>query len=175
MLRKIFGICILVLAISAPVFAEQTIAVVDVQKILQESSAGRIARDLLESSTKRAKEKIDGMKIELDGMQQRYETQSAVLSPESRQALEQEILEKQYILRQELQKSQMDLQSQDANLTSSILDDLKPILEEVAKEKGLSMIIEKGEAGVLYSEDKLDLTDIVLTRYDASKQKTDKK
>lgn len=148
-----------------------SIAVVNVQQILEESSAGRIARDLLKQNTQRARQKIEGLKQKLDELQSRYESQKAVLKPKARAELEQEIMEKQMTLRQELQKTQQDLQQRDAELTSAILEELKPIIEKIADEKGIDIVLEKGEAGILLAPDKLDLTDLILRRYDASKSK----
>lgn len=157
------------LALASPAEA-QNIGVVDVQRILEESSAGRIARDLLRQTTRRAEARIEGLKKEFEGLQQRYESQRALLKPDAREALERELLEKQMTLRQELQRTQMDLQGRDAELTGSILDELKPIIERLAAERKLDLVVERGEAGILFMAPKLDLTDLVLRRYDASKQ-----
>lgn len=157
------------LASAAPAAAEG-VAVVDVQYILENSSAGRIARDLLKQSTKRAQDRMEAMKAEFDELQKRYEAQKSVLKPAAREDLEKQIIEKQLLLRQELQKTQADLQSRDAELTNSILDEIRPFIEEIAKQRKVEIVVEKGEAGVLWADPKLDLTQVLLQRYDASKQ-----
>ena len=147
------------------------IGFVDVQRILQDSDAGRIARGLFEQSTKRIRTQLDTMRTQAEDMQAKYESQKSILKPDAREKLEQQIVEKQMELRQALQQSQMELQNRDAELTASILDDLKPIIEKLAKEKQLDVVMEKGEAGILYSAERFDLTDVVLKRYDDSKKK----
>ncbi len=156
--------------LAAPVSAEDRIATVDVQRILEESNAGRIARDLLKQTTRRARAQIDEMRSQLETLQKRYDSQKSILKPDAREELEQQIVETQLELRQTLQQSQMELQDRDTELTSAILEDLKPIIEALAKEKGLTLVIESGEAGVLFAADKLDLTDVILKRYDESKK-----
>jgi len=159
-----------VVSSSSSVAAAQSIGFIDVQKILSSSNPGRIARDLLEKTSLRAKTKLEGQRNELEAMQKKYQSQKSVLKPDAREKLEQAIVEKQMALRQDLQRSSQDLQNRDAELTASILDDLKPIIDKLAKERGLSVVMEKGESGVLYAQDKYDLTDVVLKRYDASKK-----
>lgn len=171
--RKSLPLLTLIAVLTAPAApaAADGIAVIDVQRILVDSSAGRIARDLLEQSSKRAQETIERMRLDLENLQKQYEGQRAILKEDARQALETQILEKQMELRQTLQQTQIDLQQRDAELTEAILAELKPIIADLAAQRGLTLVLEKGEAGVLFNQDKLDLTDIVLKRYDDSKRK----
>lgn len=164
-------LCALLTAVPVAASAAQSIAFVDVQRILQESSAGKIARDLLEQSTKRLRNQLDQQRQELEDLQKQYETQRSLLKPDAREKLERDIVEKQMALRQALQQSQVELQNRDAEFTASILDELKPIISKLAKERGIDVVMEKGESGLLYAAERLDLTDVVLKRYDASKQK----
>ncbi len=159
-----------VLLFGATPAAAQNVAFIDVQYILENSNAGRIARDLLKQSTKRAQDRMETMKVEFEDLQKRYESQKGVLKPAAREDLEKQIIEKQMALRQELQRTQMDLQSRDAELTGAILDELRPFIEDIAKQRKVELVIEKGESGVLWADPKLDLTQVVLQRYDASKK-----
>lgn len=151
--------------------AAQAIGFVDVQRILTDSDAGRIARGLLEQSTKRMRAQLDNLRQQAEELQNKYESQKAILKPDAREKLEREIMEKQMELRQALQQSQLELQNRDAELTASILDELKPIIDKLAKERQIDVVMEKGEAGVLYAAERFDLTDVVLKRYDDSKKK----
>src|SRR5690606_36155158 len=112
----VFAVALATLLTAAAPAAAEGVAVVDVQYILENSNAGRIARDLLKQSTKRAQDRMESMKAEFDELQKRYESQKGVLKPAAREDLEKQIIEKQMLLRQELQKTQMDLQSRDAEL-----------------------------------------------------------
>jgi len=168
--------CTLALPLLAPQSAAAAdIAVVDVQRILEESTAGRIARDLLQQSTRRTRAKLDRLKGELDELQQRWESQKAVLKPKAQEELQQQIIEKQTQLREQLQKAQSSLQERDAELTGSILEELQPIIADLAEKRGFKIVLERGEAGILHMQEKLDITDVVLNRYDASKEKKKKK
>lgn len=172
MKRFRFGFALfLALLVASPSFAAQAIGFVDVQRILSDSDAGRIARGLLEQSTKRIRTQLDTMRQQAEDLQAKYESQKSILKPDAREKLEQEIMEKQMELRQALQQSQMELQNRDAELTASILDELKPIIDKLAKERQLDVVMEKGEAGVLFAAERFDLTDVVLKRYDESKKK----
>lgn len=147
------------------------VGVVDVQRILMESQAGRIARDLLQKTQDRIRKELEEKRKELEELQKSYESKQEMMSEKARRDLERKILEKQEELQRLQLKAQMDLQSRDAEYTRSILDELKPLIQQLAKERGLELILEKNEGGVLYNRDALDLTDILLKRYDEMKSK----
>ena len=44
---------------------------------------------------------------------------------------------------------------------------LGEIVEEVGKSKGFTLILRRGTPGVLYSREKLDITDLVIEKYNA--------
>jgi Skp family chaperone for outer membrane proteins len=53
------------------------------------------------------------------------------------------------------------------------VNELKSIVEALGKEKGMHMVFEKNEAGVLYSESGTDLIDAVIEKFN-SKNKSKK-
>lgn len=147
------------------------IGIVDVQKILMESQAGKIARDLLQKTQERIRRDLEEKRKELEDLQRNYEAKQDALSEKARREMERKILDKQEEFQRLQLKAQMDLQSRDAELTRSILDDLKPLIQQIARERGLDIILEKNEAGVLYLREAMDLTDLILKRYDEQKTK----
>lgn len=175
--NSLYGLIILTIGAIAGqslIFAKgdtHTIAVVDVQRILMESQAGKIARDLLQRTQDRLRKDLEDKRKELEELQKNYETKQELMNDKALREMERKIFVKQEELQRLQLKAQMDLQSRDAEFTRSILDELKPLLQQLAKERGLELIIEKNEAGVLYHREPLDLTDILLKRYDELKSK----
>jgi outer membrane protein len=175
--RKVFACALAILCLlgfASKVFARSeglNVGIVDVQKILLESQAGKIARDLLQKTQERIRKELDEKRKELEDLQKSYDAKQEVLSDKARREMEQKILQKQEEFQRLQLKAQMDLQSRDAEFTRSILDELKPLIQQIAKERGLDLILEKNEAGVLYHRESLDLTDLLLKRYDEMKSK----
>ena len=62
-------------------------------------------------------------------------------------------------------KSQADIQQKEQELTMPIINKLRSVIGEIAKQKGYTVVFEKNENTVLYSLDKDDLTGEVIAAY----------
>jgi outer membrane protein len=95
-----------------------------------------------------------------------------VLSADARKSKEDE-LEKQVREYQRLvQDSQADIKKKESEFTDSILKDIRDIIDKIGEQQGYTLIIEKGM--VIYTNKDIDITDIVLKKYDESKAKSKK-
>jgi outer membrane protein len=88
----------------------------------------------------------------------------------SRDALETKVesYQKQLVdLQQIYVEYQRELAEKEGELTKSIVERMERILRRIGQTDGYSMIVERGEAGVIYVPTNLDLTDVVIQRYNA--------
>jgi outer membrane protein len=76
-------------------------------------------------------------------------------------------------LDKDLQRSRSDfrdeLQKRDYELLEKILKDLDGILQSIGTSGGYTLIIEKTEGGVIFSNPSIDITQQVIQAYDAKK------
>ena len=145
---------------------------VDIQKVLNESETGKKAKSDLEVLIRSKQATIDEKGKAIEKMKADIEKQASVLSAEARKSKEDE-LEKQVREYQRLvQDSQAEIKKKEAEFTDSILKDIRDIIDKIGEEKGYTLIIEKGM--VIYSNKGIDITDVVLKKYDESKAKSKK-
>lgn len=164
------GLCILPVSSSAADTVK--FGSIDVQKVLNESDAGKKAKSDLESLIKSKQSTIDERGKAIDKMRSDIEKQASVLSAEARKSKDEE-LEKQIREYQRLvQDSQAEIKKKEAELTDTILKDIKEMVDTIGQAEGYSLIIEKGM--VLYSDKGIDITDNILKKYDESKAKSQK-
>lgn len=143
------------------------IAVVDLQRAINETEDGRKAKDRLKKLFESRQQGLDKKQQDLKKLKDELDTQKNVLS---REALETKVESYQKLLA-ELQQVyveyQRELAEKEGELTKSIVERMERILRRIGQTDGYSMIVERGEAGVIYVPVNYDLTDVVIQRYNA--------
>jgi len=143
------------------------IAVVDLQRAINETEDGRKAKDRLKKLFESRQQGLDKKQQELKKLKDELDTQKNVLS---RDALETKVesYQKQLVeLQQVYVEYQRELAEKEGELTKGIVERMERILRRIGQTDGYSMIVERGEAGVIYVPTNLDLTDVVIQRYNA--------
>lgn len=143
------------------------IAVVDLQRAINETEDGRKAKDKLKKLFESRQQGLDKKQQDLKKLKDELDTQKNVLS---RDALETKVesYQKQLVeLQQVYVEYQRELAEKEGELTKSIVERMERILRRIGQTDGYSMIVERGEAGVIYVPTNLDLTDVVIQRYNA--------
>jgi outer membrane protein len=171
--RQWFIFCSLVfglLTIPVTSFAADAVkfGAIDVQKILNESDAGKKAKSDLESLIKSKQIMIDEKGKAIEKLKADIEKQASVLSADARKTKEDELEKSIREYQRIVQDSQSEIKKKEAELTDAILKDTRELIEKTGEEEGYMLIIEKGM--VLYSSKGIDITDTVLKRYDESKK-----
>jgi outer membrane protein len=157
-------------AVSHVCVAEEIkIAVVDMQKALQSVDEGKKAKSQLETEFNAKKKQLQTEESNLRKMTEDFKKQAAVMSDEARARKQGEIQEKVAKFQEATQKSQMEIQQKERELTDPILSKLRGVIQTIAKTKGYTTVLEKNDNVVLYSQDKDDLTSDVITSYNKSK------
>ena len=156
------------LAILPSVSLAGGLAVVDFQKALEQVNEGKIVQARLEGMYTVKKKTIEEMEQRLMAMQQEYEQQAMVMTPDALKAKEREIMQAQMLYQQEVQKAEMEFQAQYNQEMETLLGKMAEICEAMGKEKGYEMVIERN-AGVVYTSAP-DVTSDLVTRYNAKYQ-----
>ena len=143
------------------------IAVVDLQRAINETEDGRKAKDRLKKLFESRQQGLDKKQQELKKLKDELDQQRNVLS---RDVLEKKVeaYQKQLVeLQQVYVEYQRELAEKEGELTKGIVERMERILRRIGQTDGYSMIVERGEAGVIYVPTNYDLTDVVIQRYNA--------
>jgi outer membrane protein len=144
------------------------IAFVSVQAIASNSAEGKAATAKLNDLQKKKQAELGEKNKALQAAQTKLQQGGAVLNDAARGQLEKEI-EK---MNREIQFFQQDAQTEAQELQNQLQSDfqekLNPILEQVATEKGLHMIVDAQNSGAVWAYPGLDLTAEVIRRFDAA-------
>lgn len=144
--------------------AEFKAAVVDMQKAIQASEAGKKAKKELEKEFEKKKGELKKKEDELKKRAEEFEKKKMVLSDKVREEQQVELQQEMLKFREELGKSQQNIQVKERDLTKPILDKVQKVIGDIAKEKDLTVVFERAEQSVMFVKPEMDITEEVIKR-----------
>ena len=142
--------------------------VIDLQAIAQGSAAGKAASQRInEFQTKKMGELQDKNK-QLQALTTKRDTGGAVLNEAARSQLDKDIDKLQRDIQFAQTNAQAELQDLQNELQGEFQKRLLPVIEEVAKEKGLHAVFSIADSGAAYVQPGLNISDEVVKRLDAA-------
>jgi Skp family chaperone for outer membrane proteins len=156
------------------------IAVIDMQRISNESALGKSYATRLEGLRKeieaegaKKQGELEKLDTAIKGLQEELEKQAGVLSPEGADRKRQDIVKKTRERQAFFEDGQADLtrmreraQQQAQALNNEFQTKVKPVVEAVAKEKGVDILLDNQVAMTLNNS--FDISADVITRIDAT-------
>ena len=144
------------------------IAYVNVQAIASNSVEGKAATSKLDDSRKKKAGELAEKNKQLQTAQTKLQQGGSVLNDQARAQLDKDIEKLNRDIQFFQQDANTELQELQNQLQGEFQEKLNPILEQVATEKGLHMLIDIANSGAVWANSGLDLTAEVIRRFDAS-------
>jgi outer membrane protein len=140
-------------------------AYINIQRIASESAEGRTSSAKIDAlRTKKATELTDKNKA-VEGLQAKQ--RSAVLGEDARAQIQRDIDKIQVDIQRLTQDAQAELQDLQNELQVEFQRKVAPIIEQVARDKGLQLLFSQSDSGLVWADAGLDLTADVIRRMDA--------
>jgi Skp family chaperone for outer membrane proteins len=143
-------------------------AFIDVQFIASNSAAGKEASKKLQALTEKKQSEVGEKNKQLQALTTKRDTSVGVMNEAARSQLDKDIDKLQREIQFAGQSAQAEINELQNDLQGEFQKKLIPIIEEIAKEKGLYMIF-TGESGFAYVKPGLNLSPEVVKRLDAKK------
>ena len=148
---------------ASSVASDLHIGVMDMQWLLKQSKLGKQATDALDTFMKGRQALIQLEQKELRNLESKLLRQGSVLSPSARQQREDEFRKRMSEYQQKVANVNQEVQAKQAELFSEFRKDVDVLVKEIAKRKGLFLVVEKGENTTTdYFEPSLDISQEVL-------------
>lgn len=164
---------LLVAAIALPGLAQSSaptrVAVINVQRVLLESNQGKVARERLEKVATQKQEKAQAMRTELENLEKEISTKRLSLSQDKLEEMTKSYDEKKIALQRFAQDADRELKTEEQKTLMELEKSIRPVIDQLGKEMGFALIFNKLESGLVYASDAVEITDMVIKRYnDAS-------
>ncbi len=141
------------------------IGYVDLQRALNESDAGKRAKEEFKTQVDKLQGGLKRQKDDLERMKDQLDKKGLVMKESERAKLEEEYRKKLRDFERSYKDSQADLQRKDNELTGAILKELQEIIRAYGEREGYTVILEATSSAVLYGSRSADLTDTVMQEY----------
>jgi len=138
-----------------------TICVVDMRRLVQESSKGMAIKEQLQKEASRAESSLAGMKSKLDKLQKEVASQSALLSASAQKKKAKEIEDLQREFADSLRDAQENLAIREREAMKDFIKVVDIALAKWAKTHPGAIVLEKDPSFVVYAKDSLDVTESV--------------
>ncbi|MEK7851695.1 MAG: OmpH family outer membrane protein [Deltaproteobacteria bacterium] len=166
-MKKILLAVSMLLCASVAFGADKTVKIgyMDLQKALNDSEAGKDAKNTFNKRVEELQKALDEKQTEIKKMQDDLEKQKGLLTSEARGEKEKTYQQKIKDAQRFAKDSQEELQQKDADMTKKILTDLREAIKKIGNDEGYTIILERGDSSVLYAAEGVDITDKVIKAY----------
>ena len=159
------------LAYGLPGWAEDlAIGVVEPQKVLDGTTAGKQVKDALADYVNARQRLIESEEQDIKAMEEDLVKQGTALSPEARQEKEAVIRQKLVTYQRHVQELEGEVQTKKRELLSDFTKKVEQVVQEIAEQEKITLVMEKGDAGlgalIMYSEHSINLTDRVIKAFE---------
>ena len=154
--------------VGSPVLAQQKIAVIDVARIMTESKRGQAVVAELEKLQVDKRAQLEGLNNELVELRNRIQEGRLSLAEEALEKLRAQLQERALNLERAREDAERDLQTMQQSDIKKVEDDVMPIILEVGRELGYTLIFNKFQSGLVFAAEEVDITDEILSRFDAA-------
>ena len=168
---KKFLVTVAAAALAAPMFAQSApsrVAVIDVQKVLTTSTAGKAAYEKLKKFQDDRIARAQKMDEEVKQLENDLNTKKMSLSEDKLADMAKQLSDKKIAMQRFAQDADREIgEARDKEL-QALEAKIKPIIDSIGKEMGLAAIFNKFESGLVYASDAIDITDTVIKRFNDS-------
>ena len=165
---KKFLISVAVAALATPMLAQNTparVAVIDVQKVLTQSSAGKSAYEKLKKMQDERMEKAKAMDEELRKIDADISSKKLSLSEDKLTEMQKQLADKRIAMQRYAQDADREVTEARDRELQALEVKIKPVIDALGKEMGIAAIFNKFESGLVYASEAIDITDTVIKRF----------
>jgi outer membrane protein len=141
-------------------------AFINIQRIASESSEGRASSTRIEALRSKKASDLTEKNKAVEALQAKQ--RSAVMSEAAAAQVQKDIDKTQVDIQRMTQDAQAELQDLQNELQLDFQRKVGPVIEAVAREKGLQLLFSQSDSGLVWADQGLDLTAEVIRRLDAA-------
>ena len=166
-LRQIIVIGILIVGLWSPqtVAAEVKIGVIDFQRVLEVSEAGKAAQEEINGQGKKMESDLKERSDEIEALETQLERESMVMDSGVREEKKREVRIKINDIKTLQKKYISDFKNMEAEIINRIQKAVFEVVAEMGNNDGYAVILEKRAGGVVFASGAHDITDAVIKKY----------
>ena len=144
------------------------IAVIDTEKILLSSQAGKKALADLKKLQEAKENELRTRAQELKDLQSKITEGRLSLAQDKLADLSKQYEEKEITLRRQQDDATRELNKKRDEMLAAIDGRVMPVINQVGKDLGYTLIFRKFESGLIYADEAVDITSVIIQRLDGA-------
>jgi outer membrane protein len=141
------------------------IGVVDIDQAFNSTDEGKAAREELARKKREAEAQVQPMIERYKGLEEDLQAKRFVLSDEALFQKQLDLAEMRNQIQNKLKELEGQLQVDQTRLEGPLKKKLMDIISDAGKGAGFSVILQRGAPGILYTREALDITDLIIEKY----------
>ncbi len=166
---KKFLVSMAVAALAIPALAQSSaparVAVIDVNKVLSSSTAGKVAAAKLKQLQEDKMARAQKLDEEIKTLDNDINTKKISLSEEKLTDMAKQLSDKKIAMQRFAQDADRELGEARDRVMAELNQKIMPVVDQIGKEMGLAAIFNKFESGLIYASEAIDITDVVIKRF----------
>jgi|APFre7841882724_1041349.scaffolds.fasta_scaffold04925_4 outer membrane protein len=155
-------------ALALPATAQITAAVIDVQRVVTDSDPGKESLQRLRTLQDEKIAEGRNLQTELEGLRDQVNKQRLTLSEQKLAEMSGQIEDKTIALQRFEDDAKRSLEEARRTALGRLEERIMPIINQIGKERGLTLIFNKFQSGLVYADDAVDITDDVIRRFNTA-------
>jgi outer membrane protein len=141
------------------------IGIVDIEQAISSTDEGKAAREEFARKQREASEQMQPLMDRYKGVEDELKAKKFVLSEEALFQKQLDLAEMRNLIQNKGKELEGQLQLDQKRLEGPLTAKLVEIITDVGKTQGFTLILRRGTPGVLYTREALDVTDLIIKRY----------
>ncbi len=146
---------------------ETKIGVIDMQKVVRHSKAGKQAMEKLNKKFAKLQKELRAKQDELKAFKDDLEKKAPLMSEEARTEKERQYQKMVRDFKSQSDDAQFEMRQAESKNMAPILKELEKIVTQMAKDEHYTIILEKNMPGLYYVAPEAELTEKVIKAYDS--------
>jgi outer membrane protein len=163
----VFGLASLLLWGTAAQDEPIRVGIVDIEQAISSTTEGKAAREEFARKQREAESQVQPMYERYRELEEEIKAKRFVLSDEALFQKQLDLAEMRNQIQNKAKEIEGQLQVDQKRLEGPLTAKLVGIIEDIGKSKGFTLILRRGTPGLLYTREALDITDLVIEKYNA--------
>jgi outer membrane protein len=141
------------------------IGVVDLDQAISSTEEGKTAREELARKQREAEAEMAPLYERYKSLEEDLKAKKFVLSDESLFQKQLDLAEIRNQIENKTKEIEGQLKVDKFRIQEPLVSKLRTIVNETGRDEGFTLILQRGAAGVIYTREALDITDLIIAKY----------
>lgn len=141
------------------------IGIVDIEQALISTDEGKAAREEITRKNRDARAQVEPMMEQRKTLAEELQGKKYVLSDDAMFQKQVQLAELENKIKSKIEELDGQLKIEQGKMLAPLQNKLQTIIESIGKEQGFTLILARNNPYVMYSREALDITDLVVARF----------